>query len=127
MELIIERVFSSFLIITGLSYLLQSLVWKNFVQDVLKKPTWLMLWSILFLPWGLIIIFGHNLWLASGSVLITVLGWIITIKCSLSLLLPSWATFVNQWSDDFLRRYIQTAGVIEAILGTILLVFSFRL
>ena len=127
MALIIERVFSSFLIITGLSYLLQSFVWKNFVQDVLKKPTRLMLWSILFLPWGLIIIFGHNLWFASGSVLITVLGWIITIKCSLSLLLPSWATFVNQWSDDFLQRYIQTAGVIEAILGAILLVLSFRL
>ncbi|MGB5770536.1 MAG: hypothetical protein WBM32_11815 [Crocosphaera sp.] len=126
MTLIIERVFASFLILTGLSYLFQSLVWKDLVKELFTKPTWLMLWSILFLPWGLIVVFGHNLWVANWTVLITVFGWFVTIKCVLYLLYPNWANFVKNWSDEFLQRYIQIAGVFEAILGGVLFFLSFR-
>ncbi|MDJ0729633.1 MAG: hypothetical protein QNJ33_06520 [Crocosphaera sp.] len=125
MTLIIERVISSFLIITGLSYLFQSLVWKDLVKELLSKPTWLMFWSLLFLPWGLIVVFNHNLWVANWTVIFTILGWLVTIKCCLYLLFPGWANFVKQWSNEFLQRYIQIAGVVETILGGGLLFFSF--
>ncbi len=125
MTLIIERVFASFLIITGLSYLFQSLVWKDLVKEMLTKSSWLMLWSLLFLPWGLIVVFGHNLWVTKWTVMITVFGWLVTIKCVLYLLYPSWASFVKNWSDEFLQRYIQIAGVVEAMLGGVLLFLSF--
>ena len=125
MTLIIERIFASFLLITGISYLVQRVIWKELVQEFLKKPTWLMFWSLLFLPLGLIIVFGHNLWVGNWPVIITVVGWIITIKCTLYLLVPNWASFVQKWSDEFLERYIAIAGIIEAILGGVLLVLSF--
>lgn len=125
MTLIIERIIASFLIITGLSYWFQSLVWKDLVKELLTKPTALMFWSILFLPWGLIVVFGHNLWVANWTVIITLIGWLITTKCVLYLLVPSWANFVKNWSDDFLQRYIHIAGGVETILGGVLLVLSF--
>ncbi len=125
MALIIERIIASFLIITGLSYLLQSLVWKDLVKELLTKPMWLMMWSLLFLPWGLIVVFGHNFWVANWTVMFTVIGWFITVKCALYLLVPGWSKFVKNWSDDFLQRYIQIAGGVEVILGGGLLFLSF--
>ncbi len=125
MALIIERIISSFLIITGLSYWFYSLVWKDLVKELLTKQTWLMIWSLLFLPWGLVVVFGHNLWVANWTVIITVIGWLITTKCVLYLLVPGWSNFVKQWSDEFLQRYIQIAGGVEAMLGGILLFLSF--
>ncbi len=125
MTLIIERIISSFLIITGLSYLFQGLVWKDLVKELLTKPVWLMMWSLLFLPWGLVVIFTHNLWVANWTVIITIIGWLITAKCVLYLVIPSWSNFVKNWSDDFLQRYIQIAGGIETILGGGLLFLSF--
>lgn len=125
MTLIIERIIASFLIVTGLSYLLQSLVWKDLVKELLTKPTWLVSWSLLFLPWGLILVFGHNLWVGNWTVIITILEWLITIKCILYLLIPGWANFVKDWSDEFLQRYIQIAGIVETIFGGGLLFLSF--
>ncbi len=84
-----------------------------------------MLLSLWFLPWGLLIVFGHNIWGANWQVIITVLGWFITLKCILYLLVPNWANFVNRWSDEFLQRYIQMAGGVDTILGAIILFLSF--
>ncbi|ACB51547.1 hypothetical protein cce_2197 [Crocosphaera subtropica ATCC 51142] len=125
MTLIIERIIASFLIITGLSYLFQSAVWKDLVKELLTKPTGLIFWSLLFLPWGLIVVFGHNLWVTNWTVLITIIGWLVTTKCVLYLLVPSWANFVKNWSDEFLQRYIRIAGGVETILGGVLLFLSF--
>ncbi len=126
MSLIIERVLASFLLFTGLSYVVHSLIWKDLVQELIKKPTWVMLWSLLFLPFGLIVVFGHNLWAISLPLIITVVGWWVTVKCVLNLLFPNWFNFVNQWSDEFLQRYIRMAGVIDVTLGAILLFFTLR-
>ncbi len=125
MTLIIERIIASFLIVTGLSYLSHSSIWKDLIRELLAKPLWLMIWSLLFLPWGLIVIFGHNLWVSNWSVIITIVGWLITTKCVLYLVIPSWSKFVKNWSDEFLQRYIKIAGGIETILGGGLLFLSF--
>ncbi|MDJ0507758.1 MAG: hypothetical protein QNJ64_00650 [Crocosphaera sp.] len=125
MSLVIEQVFATFLIITGLSYLFQSAVWRDLIQELLSNKSWLMMWSLLFLPWGLIVVFIHNIWVANWTVVITVLGWLITVKCVLYLLFPDWANFVKHWSDDFLQRYIKIAGALDALLGVILLFLSF--
>ncbi|HAC63358.1 MAG TPA: hypothetical protein DCF68_07405 [Cyanothece sp. UBA12306] len=125
MTLVIERVLAIFLIVTGISYGLQNVLWKDLIKELLEKPTWLILWSILFLPLGLIVVIGHNIWVFDWRVIVTILGWLVTLKCVLYLLIPNWANFVRQWSDDFLQRYIQIAGVIEAILGVVLLFLSF--
>lgn len=126
MMLVIEQVTATFLIITGLSYLFQSAVWRDLIEKLLPNKSWLMMWSLLFLPWGLIIVFGHNLWVANWTVLITILGWLITVKCVLYLLFPDWANFVKRWSDDFLQRYIQIAGALETLLGGAILFLTFR-
>lgn len=125
MTLIIERIVASFLIVTGLSYLSHSSIWKDLVKELLAKPVWLTLWSLLFLPWGLVVIFAHNIWVMNWSVIVTIIGCLITTKCVLYLVIPGWSKFVKNWSDEFLQRYIQIAGVIETILGGVVLLSTF--
>ena len=127
MELVLERVVALVLLITGLSYIFQARVWMELVKELLEKRTRLLLWSLLWLPFGLIVILGHNLWVSDWRMLITLVGWLVTLKCVLYLLFPRWAGFVRKWSNGFLRRYITVAGVAIAIVGIVVTLFSFGL
>lgn len=117
MTLIIERIVASFLVLVGLSYLIQSLIWRDLVKELLMQPIWTLFWSILFLPFGLMIVIGHNLWVADWLVIVTILGWLVTIKCGFYLLFPQWANFILKWSDEFLQRYIMISGAVITVMG----------
>jgi hypothetical protein len=124
MTLIIERIVASFLVLVGLSYLIQSLIWRDLVKELLRQPTWPVFWSILFLPFGLIIVIGHNLWVADWPVIVTILGWLVTLKCGIYLLFPQWANFILKWSDEFLQRYIMISGAVITVIGLTLAFLS---
>ncbi|MEA5532600.1 hypothetical protein [Crocosphaera sp. XPORK-15E] len=126
MELIIERVVASFLVVVGLSYAIQNTIWKDLIKELLKQPIWLIFWSILFLPLGLIVIMGHNLWVPNWQVIITILGWLVTLKCVLYLLFPQWVNFVLTWSDEFLERYIRVSGIVVTLIGCVLAFLAFK-
>ena len=126
MELIIERAVALFYLIAGLSCIIQPRIWIDLSKELLKKPSSLIVWSIQFLPFGLIIILGHNLWVADWRIIVTLIGWLATIKCILYLLFPRWSAFLLNWSDMFLRRYLTVGGAIIAVLGMLLAFMSFR-
>ncbi len=127
MELVIERVVALVYLIIGLSCIFQARMWMELSLELLKKPSSLILWSILFLPFGLIVILGHNLWVSDWRTLVTLVGWLVTLKCVLYLLVPRWSSFIQKWSDTFLRRYITVGGVVVAAVGVILTFTSFSI
>ncbi len=127
MELIIERAVALFYLIIGLSCIIQARIWIDLSKELLKNPNSLMRWSIQFLPFGLIVILGHNLWVPDWRVIVTLFGWLATIKCVLYLLFPRWSAFILNWSDTFLRRYLTVGGVIIAAVAVILTFMSFSL
>ena len=127
MELIIERVVALFYLIAGLSCIIQARIWLELSKELLKKPSSLIVWSIQILPFGLIIILGHNLWVRDWRTIITVVGWLATLKCVLYLLFPRWSGFVLNWSDVFWRRYLTVGGVLVTALGIFLTFMSFSL
>ena len=127
MELIIERVVALVYLIIGLSYVFHNRMWMGLSKELLEKPNSLLLWSIQWLPLGLIVILGHNLWVADWRILITLVGWLVTLKCVLNLLFPRWSGFVKKWSESFLRRYITVGGLVVAAVGVILTFMSFSI
>ena len=127
MELIIERVVALFYLIAGFSCIFQARIWIDLSKELLKKPNSLILWSIVFLPFGLIVILGHNLWVADWRIIVTLVGWLATIKCVLYLLFPRWSAFILNWSDTFMRRYLTVGGVIIAALGMLITFMSFSI
>ena len=127
MELIIERVVALFYLILGLSCIFQGRIWMELSKELLKKPKSLILWSIQWLPLGLIVIMGHNLWVSDWRILVTLAGWVVTLKCALYLLFPRWSDFVQNWSERFLGSYLRVGGIVVAALGVILTFMSFQI
>ena len=127
MELLIERVVALVYLILGLSCIFQARMWMELSLELLNKPSWLILWSILFLPLGLIVILGHNLWVSDWRTIVTLMGWLVTLKCVLYLLFPRWSSFIQKWSDTLVRRYIMVGGLVVTALGVFLTFISFSI
>ena len=125
---IIEKVVSVALLILGLSYFHQAKMWVGIATEISEKPEKSLLLTLVFLPFGLIIVIGHNVWVSDWPVVITILGWLITIKCTFYLIVPQLAPrlakLLFNWSERFLRQYISIYGVITTVLGS-LLVYRF--
>ena len=128
MEVIIEKIVALFYLVLGLSCIIQARIWIDLSRELLKKPSSLIFWSTQFLPLGLIVILGHNLWVSDWRVIITIVGWLTTLKCLLYLLFPRWSGFILNWSDTLIKRYLTVGGVIVTAVGIFLtfMSFSFR-
>jgi hypothetical protein len=75
------------------------------------------------LPIGLIIIFVHNIW-TGWSIIVTLIGWVLTIKSAFYLLFPQIVKVFSGLSDEALRRNFLGGGVFMTVLGA-LLVFRY--
>ncbi len=124
----IEKVVSVAFLILGLSYFYQAKLWVGIATEISEKPEKSLLLTLVFLPFGLIIILGHNIWVWDWPVVITILGWLITVKCAFHLIVPQLAPhlakLLSKWSVKFLRQYISICGAVTTVLGA-LLVYQF--
>ena len=125
---IIEKVVSVAFLILGLSYFYQAKLWVGIATEIIEKPEKRLLLTLVFLPFGLIIVLGHNVWVSDWPVVITILGWLITVKCAFYLIVPQLAPklakLLANRSVNFLRNYISICGVVTTVLGA-LLVYQF--
>ena len=121
---IIEKIVSVTILILGLSYFFQAKLLAEIATEIFDNPQKKILISAVALPFGLIIILGHNVWVSDWPVVITIFGWMITIKSAIGLLAPQLVKLFANWSMISLRRYIAICGVITTVLGA-LLVYQF--
>ena len=115
-----EKIFGFLLLMLGLSIAIQNRYWVQTVKHIYSLNeksliTFSMLSSYLFLPLGLGIVIVHNKWEWSPSTIITVLGWIIVIKCLSVLLYPkitkTYLKIYENKSDLFLKRLLTSLGI----------------
>jgi hypothetical protein len=121
--MIIEKVAAVFFLIVGLSYLFNARVWMEFAKSLLSEPQRMLPVLWVTLPIGLIIIFVHNIW-AGWPIIVTLIGWVLTIKSAFYLLFPQVVKVFSGLSDEALRRNLMGGGVFMTVLGA-LLVFRY--
>ena len=82
--------------------------------------------AAVFLTWGLAIIWIHNEWVFDFPVIVTLIGWIWTIKCFLWLVIPGFLRKVLKILQPYLKNhwFIRGYGVFIAVLGK-LIIFSY--
>jgi hypothetical protein len=115
-----QVVFSWFILILGLSYLLQTENWIR-LAGALEDTTFRFYpLSLLILLAGLVIVHTHNVWVWQWPVAVTVLGWLLVIKNTFYLLCTSW---IDQWvlSTRNLRLWLRITGTILSVIGTVLI------
>jgi hypothetical protein len=102
----------------GLSHALYPNRWAALIFPLKERETGGFLIASFNFPLGLIIILGHNVWVWDVPVIITIAGWLTTLKSATYLFYPRGHMLVIP-SERRLKRGLRTLGVVMIILGGI--------
>jgi len=86
--ILIERIVAPCFLLMGLSHLIQPRMWVRFFELVRQSGAAGAIIGLYTLPFGLLLIVGHNVWVFDWPVFLTVAGWGMTIKSAIYLLVP---------------------------------------
>jgi hypothetical protein len=119
-ETLIARFFSVGLLVVGISHFAQPKLWRNFFVAIKRTGFAGIIIGMFTLPQGLLIVLGHNKWVADISLTITIFGWGMTIKSITYLIFPGRADAVIPEAANTHRRYAWAgAGMIPISLALI--------
>ncbi len=124
---LVEVVVASSLIIWGLSLIINKHIVQSFYNaftNIEKNEILIYLTASMFLILGLITVSVHNDWYLNPAIIVTLIGWIITIKSSLWLFFPRLLTKITKKSSVLILnswfRFVY--GAIIILLGMIVFV-----
>lgn len=104
--------------ILGLSELIQAKSWTRYTEELLKSEHLTILLLFTWLPFGLFIVNGHNIWVMGPPVIITIFGWVMVIKCALYLLAPKAMLGLAKIMMPTHTVLVRISGSLLIILGT---------
>ena len=88
MELAIQKLTALLYLITGLSHLIQPKVWiRLFIALRQQQEVGAFLNAYMHLPLGALIVTFHDVW-SGPALLVTLIGWALTLKGTLYFLAP---------------------------------------
>lgn len=122
---IIGKIFSVVFLVLGLSYLFQAKLWVKLAADVIDRPKNSLLVALLALPFGLLIVISHNVWISDWPIILTILGWLITVKSCLYLLIPQWSRIFAKRLEVNLPRFVLSGGILLTAVGFLLVYHYF--
>jgi len=98
----------------------------DFIVDDKYSSIFTYIVASVFLSGGLAIVWIHNEWVFDFPVIVTLIGWIWTIKCFLWLVIPGTLRKVLKTLQPFLKNhwFIRGYGAFIAVLGK-LIIFSY--
>jgi hypothetical protein len=107
----------------GLGVLLNWSNYKKVILDLLADTGYMVLAGMLAIGVGIAILSHHNFWSSDWTILITIVGWIGTIKGVSLLMFPSKMTmYAGLFSFDYFRWIIV---LVTLVLGTLFTYFGF--
>lgn len=122
---LVEKIFGYMLFLVGLAILIQHKHWVQMAKYLrsLDKKTFSHLSTFcayIFLPLGLFVVFAHNVWELNSSVVVTLLGWVVVLKCLSILFYPKAVAYwmkVYDKSEELLKKFFIVFGAIYTVLG----------
>ena len=73
---------------------------------------------------GLMVVLGHNVWVWGLPVIVTLAGWLMTLKGTMYLLVPGSHVLVMP-EGKRMERGFRVAGIVAMVLGALLTYDSF--
>ncbi len=124
MESGVEIVTGVVLLVLGLSFLLNGKLWGGAFRKLLVEPGQSFTMLLLFLISGLLIVLGHNLWVADWRVLVTITGWAAFVKCAAILIVPRILAPYGKVTDATFATWARIGGLMWIVGGGIVTYFS---
>jgi len=111
-------------IIFGLGILLNTKYYKKMLDDLIKNSANVLYGGIFALVVGFLIIYYHNIWVASWTVVITIIGWLGLLKGFLLIVFPN---FYVSWTKALVRNesFMPIYGFLAFLLGLYFIYFGF--
>ena len=120
----IELLVGVFLIVMGASVVLQSQFWIEYAKRLITDPSHIVPLAFMTLLFGLVVLFFHSEWTKSAKSLVTLMGWIMTVKGSLLFLLPK--QMVKIYPVQLISpRFLKVEGTLMVVLGVVIVLFAF--
>src|SRR5688572_1025401 len=124
-ETLIERWFAIGLLIFGLSHVLHPTKWAALFLPLRERETGGLLLALFYLPLGLGVVLGHNVWIWGIPVVVTLAGWVMILKSVVYLLFPRALSRVMP-ADDGMVSAFRIGGAVSILLGALLIYDWFR-
>jgi hypothetical protein len=88
LDVLIARWVAVLWLVCGLSHALAPAQWAALLWPLRDRDTGGFILAAMSLPVGLVIVLGHNIWVWDLPVIVTVAGWLTTLKSVVYLLFP---------------------------------------
>lgn len=128
-ETLIARWVAVLWLICGLSHLLFPAKWSELLLPLRDRETGGFILAAMSLPTGLVIVLGHNVWVWDLPVIVTVAGWMTTVKGGIYLLFPPAHMRVMRSGERIvgagLENGFRIVGVVMIVLGLLTAYDSF--
>ncbi len=117
----VQAVIAPAFLLMGLSHLVQPQLWVRFFELTKQTGMAAVIIPMYTLPFGLVLVVGHNVWTWDWPLFLTLAGWLMTIKCTLYLLVPSVADrmLVKQLAKS--ARSFRIVGAIATFFGGVIM------
>ncbi len=119
--LMLASIFGPFLVILGLWMLLYSDNMIKIVNSIKTSPAAFYILTVFNLFLGIVIVNHYNSWMMNGAFLVTLLGWVMTLRGVLGLFVPQILIKHTMTSVSFLK----VKGLIPFIWGVALCWLAF--
>jgi hypothetical protein len=112
------------LLVVGLAVLANPRGFREMAEEVMANRALLFLAGFIMMPAGLAVVLTHNVWTADWRVLITLLGWLMTIGGALRLFGP---LFVVKAGHAVLNwpHFTTLASALWIVLGLLFCFFGY--
>ena len=120
MTALVAHVVVVFMLVVGLSFLVQGRYWLQFSREVREVPNRFFPLALLMVVLGSAVVATHNDWSFGWGLVITVYGWALLVKGAALLIYPQFADWFSDLSDRFYLTWIRVGGAIFALFGAIL-------
>jgi uncharacterized protein YjeT (DUF2065 family) len=124
LDLLIERWFAIGFLAFGLSHLLYPAKWAALFLPLRERETSGLLLALFYLPLGLVVVLGHNVWVWGIPLVATLAGWVMVLKSVVYLLFPCAPSRLMP-TGARMERAFRIAGAVSILLGALLIYGSF--
>ena len=108
-SILLARIIGPYMLIAGLGLLINRASYQQIVEELRGQTSLLLIMGAFTLIVGLLMLQFHNIWVADWRVLVTLIGWIITLKGAMAIIAPdAMMRFALSFNES------QTASTLQA-------------
>jgi hypothetical protein len=124
MALAIEIVTGTFLLVFGLSFLINARYWADAFKRMSSDSQQVFTLLTVLLICGVLMVMGHNLWVGDWRVIVTIVAWAVLIESIVLILAPRILRTYANWSDKTMVTWLRVGSVLWILAGAVVLYFS---